>query len=88
MTTRTFAPYPMKMARQMKIRAYDVDVIYPDGSFKQFESMGHFAQATGHILPHVRANAVYWEMQIGDQVKTEWTDKAGGTYRFTFTRRK
>lgn len=85
---RTYRPYPQQMARAMKLRAYDVDVIYPNGHEKQFESMGHFAQDTGHVLPHVRAAAVYWEMNIGDQVFTQWTHKDDGTYRFTFTRRK
>ncbi|HGX3708939.1 TPA: hypothetical protein ACNEJR_003700 [Escherichia coli] len=85
---KTMAPYAQNIARQMKVRAYDVEVLYPDGTIHLFESMGHFAQASGHILPHVRASCVWFEMKIGDVAENTWTDPEGGTYHFTFMRRK
>ena len=85
---RTYAPYPQAISRAMKVRAYDVEVRYPDGREKIYESMGHFAQASGHILPHVRAAAVWFEMEIGDVAENTWTDPNGGTFHFTFMRRR
>lgn len=86
--TKTHAPYPQNIARRMKVRAYDVEVLHPNGEVKMYESMGHFAQDTGYILPHVRAAAVWWEMEIGDIASNTWTAPNGGTYHFTFMRRR
>ncbi|ENE5752037.1 hypothetical protein ABNO07_003515 [Salmonella enterica subsp. enterica serovar Bareilly] len=86
--TRTFAPYSQKMAARMKVRAYGVAVTFPDGSLHVYDSMKGFAEDTGHILPHVRASVVWFEMEIGDTAENTWTAPDGGTYHFVFTRRK
>ncbi|ENW4943620.1 hypothetical protein ACFLMW_003769 [Salmonella enterica] len=85
---RTFAPYGRKMAAQMKVRAYGVSVTFPNGSVHVYDSMGGFAEETGHILPNVRASVVWFEMKIGDTAENTWTSRNGETYHFVFTRRK
>ncbi|EMD0638907.1 hypothetical protein VPZ60_004323 [Salmonella enterica] len=88
MTQKTFGPYSDRMAKQMRLRAYDVEVTFPNGQVKSFPSMAALKEATGIDRPDIRAGAVWFEMELGEVARVNWKDlRNGGTYQFAFTRR-